>query len=65
MAPAGRPKLGVEKRERYNVMLEPKVAEYIRGLALGNLSAGVNRLVSWHLEGKVPKRKRANNQGEK
>lgn len=37
----GRPLLGAEPRKRYQVMLEPKVAERLRKLGDGNLSAGI------------------------
>lgn len=38
---AGRPIQGREAKQRYQVMLEPRVAEKLRKLADGNLSAGI------------------------
>lgn len=37
----GRPVAGGERKERYQVMLEPAVAERLRRLGDGNLSRGV------------------------
>lgn len=39
--PLGRPILGEEAKKRYQVMLEPSVAESLRKLGRGNLSAGI------------------------
>lgn len=39
----GRPRLGVETRKRYQVVLEPRVAERLREYGEGNLSAGIAR----------------------
>lgn len=41
MSPGGRPKLGKEVKRRYQVMLEPKVAEKLRKMGKGNLSRGI------------------------
>lgn len=52
MAPAGRPKLGKEKRIRVNVMLDPAQHEYLKALGGGNVSAAlhlvVERSMAWH-----------------
>lgn len=37
----GRPILGAERRKRYQVVLEPPVAEKLRKYGGGNLSAGI------------------------
>lgn len=37
----GRPLLGAEPRKRYQVVLEPPVAEKLRKYGDGNLSAGI------------------------
>lgn len=39
--PVGRPLLGAEPRKRYQVVLEPRVAEKLRKYGGGNLSAGI------------------------
>lgn len=39
----GRPKTGRELRERYTTTLRPSVAELLRALGDGNLSAGIER----------------------
>jgi hypothetical protein len=44
MAPAGRPRLGKELRKRYQITLDPEVAELIRGYGNGSLTAGINVL---------------------
>lgn len=42
MAPAGRPKIGKEKRKRVNVMLEPTIHEFLSQAGDGNVSAGIH-----------------------
>ena len=37
----GRPILGKEAKQRYQVMLEPRTAEKLRKVGGGNLSAGI------------------------
>ena len=39
--PVGRPIEGREAKARYQVMLEPRVADKLRKAAAGNLSAGI------------------------
>lgn len=39
----GRPLLGKQPRKRYQVVLEPRVAERLRKYGDGNLSAGIVR----------------------
>jgi hypothetical protein len=46
MAPAGRPRLGKETKERYNVMLEPAIAKWLRQHGEDNLSAGIQKLAA-------------------
>lgn len=41
----GRPLLGGQKRERYQIILEPRIAERARRIGGGNLSAGIARAV--------------------
>lgn len=64
MAPAGRPRLGKEKRRRVNLMLEPATYEYLKRVGDGSASAGIALIVLVHaakdLEEaikKLPKRK--------
>lgn len=38
----GRPPLGKEVKQRYQVVLEPSVAEYLRNLGGDNLSRGIS-----------------------
>lgn len=40
--PGGRPLTGRERKRRYLVTLEPRVAQQARDLAAGNLSAGLS-----------------------
>jgi hypothetical protein len=40
---AGRPLLGNERRERYQVRLEPSLAEWLDQLGDSNRSAGIER----------------------
>lgn len=37
----GRPIVGKEAKQRYQVMLEPRTAEKLRKVGKGNLSAGI------------------------
>lgn len=39
----GRPPLGGERRERYNVTLEPTLADWLEQLGGNNRSAGIER----------------------
>lgn len=39
--PVGRPVEGKEAKQRYQVMIEPRLAEKLRNAADGNLSAGI------------------------
>jgi hypothetical protein len=55
MPSAGRPRLGLENRQRYNVMLEPRVAAHIRYIGGGNLSAGIYALVDANVQTHVQK----------
>jgi hypothetical protein len=41
ISPGGRPKQGREVKRRYQVMLEPRIAERLRKLGKGNLSRGI------------------------
>jgi hypothetical protein len=43
----GRPLLGKEKRQRYQIMLEPSVADQLRSLGRGSLTAGINVLFNF------------------
>lgn len=49
MAPAGRPKLGKEKKRRVNLMLEPATYEYLRRVGEGSASTGVALIVLHHV----------------
>jgi hypothetical protein len=51
----GRPIQGRETKRRYQVMLEPRVAEKLRNLADGNLSAGIAKA----LERSAPEHERS------
>lgn len=53
MAPAGRPKIGKEKRRRVNLMLEPETYEYLRKVGDGNASAGIALIVLVHMAQKL------------
>jgi len=66
MAPAGRPKIGKEKKRRVNLMLEPATYEYLRRVGDGNASAGIGLIVMHHMARqlfqevkKLPKRRTA------
>lgn len=39
----GRPLIGSERRERYQIRLEPSLAEWLDQLGGGNRSAGIER----------------------
>lgn len=41
--PPGRPLIGNERRERYQIRLEPSLAEWLDKFGSGNRSAGVER----------------------
>jgi len=65
MAPAGRPRFGNEKRQRYTVMLEPSEAEQIRTIGKGSLTRGLRTLVALgkiYLEKKNKAKRRTTNQ---
>lgn len=49
MAPAGRPRLGKEKRRRVNLMLEPATYDYLRKVGDGSASAGIALIVLRHM----------------
>jgi hypothetical protein len=64
MAPAGRPKMGKEKKRRVNLMLEPATYDYLRKVGDGSASTGIALIVLRHMAGalhdavkKLPKRK--------
>jgi hypothetical protein len=66
MAPAGRPKLGKEKKRRVNLMLEPATYEYLRQVGQGSASTGIALIVLRHTAEslhdavqKLPKRRKA------
>lgn len=40
----GRPKLGAQRRQAYTVTLEPALADLVRTVGNGSLSAGIVRL---------------------
>lgn len=42
-AQLGRPVMGDEAKKRYNVMLQPRVAERLRRIGDDNLSAGIEK----------------------
>jgi hypothetical protein len=52
MARAGRPRQGKETKVRYNVMLEPAIAEWLRKYGGDNLSAGIQALAVRAMLGK-------------
>lgn len=41
--PPGRPLIGRERRERYQIRLEPTLAEWLDAYGEGNRSAGIER----------------------
>ena len=41
MSPGGRPKQGREVKQRYQVMLEPRVAAKLKKLGKNNMSQGI------------------------
>ncbi len=45
MAPAGRPKIGKEKRRRVNLMLDPSTYDYLRLVGDGSASMGIYLIV--------------------
>jgi hypothetical protein len=47
----GRPLLGKERKQRYQVALEPKVAEMLRRYSGNNLSGGISLMAA-----KLPRR---------
>lgn len=49
MAPAGRPKLGKEKKRRVNLMLEPATYTYLKKVGEGSASAGIGLIVLLHM----------------
>lgn len=53
MAPAGRPKMGKEKKRRVNLMLEPVTYEYLREVGQGSASAGIGLVVLDHMVKKL------------
>lgn len=63
MAPAGRPKIGKQKRRRVNLMLEPETYEYLKTVGDGSASMGIYLITLRHMSGalveavqKLPKR---------
>jgi hypothetical protein len=73
MAPAGRPKIGKEKRIRVNVMLDPNTHAYLKALGDGNVSSALHLILIHHMAQKIhdivfkPKKakRRSVNQGAK
>lgn len=51
-AQMGRPLLGSEAKQRYQVMLEPAVAEKLRKIGGDNLSAGIAKAAEKYRSGK-------------
>lgn len=51
----GRTAMGEEVRNRYQVMMEPSLAERVRQLGGGNFSAGVNICVQREFSGRPQK----------
>lgn len=49
MAPAGRPKIGKEKRRRVNLMLEPSTYEYLKIVGEGSASMGIHLIMLKHM----------------
>jgi len=49
MAPAGRPRIGKEKKRRVNLMLEPATYDYLRTVGDGSASAGIALIVLVHM----------------
>jgi hypothetical protein len=49
MAPAGRPKIGKQKRKRVNVMIEPDAAAYLKKVGDGSVSMGIHLIVIRHM----------------
>lgn len=49
MAPAGRPKIGKEKRKRVNVMLDPSTHAYLKKVGDGNVSMGIHLVLIKHM----------------
>ncbi len=75
MAPAGRPKIGKEKRRRVNLMLDPNTYDYLKLVGDGSASNGLYLIVIHSMAAriheevkKLPKpkakaKKRGHNQG--
>jgi hypothetical protein len=44
----GRPLLGKERRQRYQIVLEPGIAKKIKAMAGGSLSGGVTFMLAYY-----------------
>lgn len=56
MAPAGRPKLGKEKRIRVNITLDPATHAYLKGIGDNNVSMGIHLVVLKHMATEISDR---------